>query len=82
MPFSGANLAAQLLLGSIGFVSFAYGKKNARVEANVDRNWPDDRSLFHRGYGCALDSWVGWRLGTDLVSRIGGSIARLPPEWT
>jgi len=27
MPFSGANLAAQLLLGSIGFVSFAYGKK-------------------------------------------------------
>jgi len=27
MPFSGANLVAQLLFGSIGFVSFAYGKK-------------------------------------------------------
>ena len=27
MPFSGANLCAQLLFGSIGFVGFAYGKK-------------------------------------------------------
>ena len=27
MPFSGANLCAQLLFGSIGFISFAYGKK-------------------------------------------------------
>ena len=27
MPISGANLCAQLLFGSIGFVGFAYGKK-------------------------------------------------------
>jgi hypothetical protein len=27
MPFSGANICAQLLFGSIGFVGFAYGRK-------------------------------------------------------
>jgi hypothetical protein len=27
MPFSGANLCAQVLFSSIGFVGFAYGKK-------------------------------------------------------
>src|SRR5437764_381800 len=27
MPFSGTNICAQLVFGSIGFVGFAYGKK-------------------------------------------------------